>query len=251
VVLQAVAAGIGVVVTVALAAAAVAGRALNPLAGVVAAAFGVVIVVLAGFPFLALLVLFVSASALATRYRFAEKRQRNVQEGVAGERGVSNVLAHIVIPTALASVLVIRPGALPTVALLYASALSFGGADTFASEFGVLSGRARSIFSFRPVEPGTNGGVSAVGEGFALLAAALTGVVALGLFDVFRTPIGAPIAFVAIVAGAGFVGCQIDSVIGEAIENRGLLGKGGTNFAAMLATVALAFALLSAYRSLG
>ena len=91
-------AGIGLAATLALAAAAVAGRALTPAAGAVAAVFGAVIVVLAGFPFLILLVLFVGASALATRFRFEQKRRQSVQEGVAGERGISNVLAHIVVP---------------------------------------------------------------------------------------------------------------------------------------------------------
>jgi uncharacterized protein (TIGR00297 family) len=238
------AAGIGIVATVALAAAAVVGRALTPTAGGIAAAFGIVIVILGGFPFLILLALFVGASALATRYRFEEKRRQSVQEGVAGERGISNVLAHILVPTGLAVVAAAWPATLGTVTILFASALAFGGADTFASEFGVLSGRARSIFTFRPVTPGTNGGVSAVGEAFALAAAIVTATVGLLLFFVFRTPFGAAASFVAIVAASGFVGCQVDSIVGEALENRGFLGKGGTNLVAMLATVAFAFGLV-------
>ncbi|MFY9717581.1 MAG: DUF92 domain-containing protein [Thermoplasmata archaeon] len=238
------AAGIGMVATVALAAAAVVGRALTPTAGAIAAAFGIVIVILGGFPFLILLALFVGASALATRYRFEEKRRQSVQEGVAGERGLSNVLAHILVPTGLAIVAAIWPATLGTVAILFASALAFGGADTFASEFGVLSGHARSIFTLRPVAPGTNGGVSAAGEAFAVAAAIVTATVGLLLFFVFRTPYGGAGAFVGIVAGSGFLGCQVDSIVGEALENRGVVGKGGTNFLAMLATVAIAFGLV-------
>jgi len=79
---------IGVIATALLALGAVLTRALTPLAGAVAAAFGVVIVVFAGFPFLALVIVFVGASVLATRYRFEEKRRQNLQEGRAGERGV-------------------------------------------------------------------------------------------------------------------------------------------------------------------
>jgi len=242
-------AGIGLAATLALAAAAVAGRALTPAAGAVAAVFGAVIVVLAGFPFLILLVLFVGASALATRFRFEQKRRQSVQEGVAGERGISNVLAHIVVPTGLAVVLLARPSSLATVAILFAAALAFGAADTFASEFGVLAGHARSILSLRPVPAGTNGGVSSEGEVFALLAAVVTAVFGLLLFGLFRTPFGGAAAFVGVVAGAGFAGCQVDSVIGELLENRGYLGKGGTNFAAMLATVGIAIALVVALGS--
>ena len=250
-VLGAVAAGIGVVVTVALAAAAVAGRALTPTAGAVSAGFGIVIVVLAGFPYLALLALFVVASALATRYRFEEKRKASVQEGVGGERGVSNVVAHIVIPTGIAVGVLLRPSEVPLLTVLYASALAFGASDTFASEFGVLAGRARSILTLRPVPPGTNGGVSGLGELFALVGASLTGVVGFLLFAAFRTPVGTAIVFAVSVAAAGFVACQIDSVIGETLENRGVLGKGGTNFLAMLASVAIGFAIVTALGGVG
>jgi len=246
VVLGVLAAVIGAAATVCLAAGAVIGRALTPAAGGFAAAFGIVIVILGGFPFLILLVLFVGASALATRYRFEEKRKQSVQEGVAGERGISNVLAHILVPTGLAVVVAAWPAAVGTVAILFASALAFGGADTFASEFGVLSGRARSIFTMRPVAPGTNGGVSAMGELFALAASVVTAAVGLLLFFAFRTPFGGAAAFVGIVTASGFLGCQVDSAVGEALENRGLLGKGGTNFVAMLSSVAIAYALVRA-----
>jgi uncharacterized protein (TIGR00297 family) len=231
---------IGVVVTLALATGAVLGRALTTPAGAVAAVFGSAIVVLAGFPFLTLIILFVATTTLATRYRFDEKRRRSVQEGTAGERGVSNVLAHILIPTGLAVVAGTVVSDVRLVAVLYASALAFGASDTLASEFGVLSGRARSILTMRPVAPGTNGGVSAAGEMFALAGALVTAVVGFTIFRLFGTPVGPVAIFFVVVTLAGFVGCQIDSVLGEVLENRGWLTKGSTNFVGMLATVAVA-----------
>jgi len=247
VVLSAFPATFGVVVTVGLAVGAVAARALTPLAGAVAAAFGSVIVVLVGFPFLALLILFVVASVLATRFRIDEKRSKHVQEGVAGERGISNVVAHIVLPTALAIGGGWVPPVVPTPALavLYASALAFGAADTFASELGVLAGRARSILTLRPVAPGTNGGVSAVGEAWGFVGAGLTAIVGLGLFRLFGTPLPASGLFLGTVAISGFLGCQVDSVLGEVLENRGLLTKGSTNFLGMLAAIGVAAAVLA------
>ena len=246
-VLSAFPATFGVVVTVGLAVGAVAARALTPLAGAVAAAFGSVIVVLVGFPFLALLILFVVASVLATRFRIDEKRSKHVQEGVAGERGISNVVAHIVLPTALAIGGGWVPPVVPTPALavLYASALAFGAADTFASELGVLAGRARSILTLRPVAPGTNGGVSAVGEAWGFVGAGLTAIVGLGLFRLFGTPLPASGLFLGTVAISGFLGCQVDSVLGEVLENRGLLTKGSTNFLGMLAAIGVAAAVLA------
>lgn len=238
---------IGIVATLLLALGAVIARALTPLAGAVAGAFGILIVVFAGFAFLALMILFVVASVLATRYRIDEKRRQNLQEGKAGERGVSNVVAHIIIPTGLAvaggiSSPVLSPS---TTALFFASALAFGGADTFASEFGVLSGHARSILSGRPVPPGTNGGVSLKGELFALLASVTTAVVGLGLLLAFHTPVGNAILFALTVTAAGFIACQVDSVLGETLENRHLLAKGSTNFLGMLSAVAFAALVLA------
>jgi uncharacterized protein (TIGR00297 family) len=238
---------VGVALTAALAVAAVASGALTRWAGAIAFVFGAVIVVLGGFPFLALLILFVFASVIATRYRFEEKKRGNVQEGTRGERGVSNVLAHILLPTGLVLIAGVASGSLPAIplAVLYSAALAFGAADTFASEFGVLAGRARSILTGRPVAPGTNGGVSAVGEVWAFVGALTTGVVALALFvvvDGTHFPVG---AFLVVAPVAGFAGCQTDSVLGETLENRGFLTKGSTNFLGMLSAILIAALLLA------
>lgn len=233
---------VGVVATLILSALAVVGRALTPWAGAVAALFGAVIVVSAGFPFLAMLVLFVVASSLATRVGFDQKSARKVQEGIRGERGISNVLAHILLPTAIALLVGLAPSVLSPFAgaVLFGAALAFGAADTFASEIGVLSGSARSILTGRLVEPGTNGGVSGPGEAWALVGSLATAVIGVGLFALFSNPLNPPGPFVALAAGAGFVGCQIDSILGELFENRGLLTKGSTNFLGMLSSVLVA-----------
>ena len=237
------ASAVGVAVTLILSVAAVVGRALTPLASAVAAAFGITIVLVAGFGFLLLLVVFVAVSSLATRYHFEDKARRHVQEGRRGERGVSNVLAHIVLPTAIA--LGIGFGWVPPVAgaVLFASALAFASADTLASEFGVLTGHAVSILSFRPVIPGTNGGVSTVGEMFALAGSVGTALVGLPLFGAFGEPVGKVWVFLLAVGVAGFLSCQVDSVLGETLENRGILTKGSTNFFGMMSAIGLALAV--------
>ena len=240
-------AAISLAATVLLAGLAVAAHALTLRAGAVAAVFGSVIVVFAGYPFLALLILFVFGSVLATRYQMEEKRRKNVQEGTAGERGVANVVAHSVIPVVIAVVIGWGDSGVPasTLALLYVSALAFGASDTFASEFGVLAGRARGILSLRPVPPGTNGGVSARGELFALVGAATTAVLALGLFALFGPPFSSVPRLLFVAITAGFIGCQVDSVLGEGLENRGFLTKHTTNLLGMLSSVGLAAALVA------
>jgi uncharacterized protein (TIGR00297 family) len=241
-------AAIGVGLTAGLALASVYSGALTRAAGAVALAFGAVIVVAGGFPFLALLILFVVASTLATRFGFEEKKKRNLHEGTRGERGVSNVVAHIVLPTALVLTGLAVPAVLPVgpLAVLYTAALAFGAADTFASEFGVLAGKARSILTGRPVEPGTNGGVSTIGELWAFAGALTTAIVALSVFALFMTPRVPAGAFLLAAAGAGFLGCQVDSVLGETLENRGYLTKGSTNFLGMLSAIAVAAVVLLA-----
>ena len=212
-------------------------------AGATSAAFGIVVVVIGGFAFLALLVLFVVASVLATRYGFEEKKRKNVHEGVHGERGVSNVLAHILIPTGLVLVSAAVPEWLSTstVTVLYTAALAFGAADTFASEFGVLAGRARSILTLRPV--------TRRHERRRLRPRRGVGVRG-GLFDGgdrVRSLLGVPdpnpgiAVFIGLSGLAGFLGCQVDSVLGETLENRGYLTKGSTNFLGMASSVAFTF----------
>ena len=244
---------VGVVATVVLAAGAVAARALTAVAGAVAAAFGSLIVVVAGFPYLALLILFVFGSVLATRYHMDEKRRRNVQEGTHGERGVANVVAHIIVPTGLAVTALAVPPLipLPTLALLYSSALAFGASDTFASEFGVLAGRARSILSFRSVEPGTNGGISGLGEALALVGALTTAVLGWAVFALFGPAVPDVVRYLVVVTVAGFLGCQVDSVLGETLENRHLLTKHSTNLLGMLSAVAIAAAIVFAVGGVG
>ncbi|MCI4358430.1 MAG: DUF92 domain-containing protein [Thermoplasmata archaeon] len=243
------AAGVGVAATAALSYASVRVEALTPPAGGVAFAFGAVIVILGGFPFLALLVLFVAASVVATRYRIQEKEQRHVQEGRKGERGVSNVVAHILVPTALVLTAWVSPSVLSSanLSILYSSALAFGAADTFASEFGVLAGGARSILTGRRVDAGTNGGVSALGEAWALVGAITTALFAVSFLVAFGMLSAPADRLIAVATASGFLACQVDSVLGEALENRGYLTKGGTNLLSMVSSVWIAGGLLFAF----
>lgn len=229
--------GIGLGVTFALCVASVLTHALTPAAAVLAALFGLVIITVGGPAYLALLVLFVIGGTLATRYAFDEKLARKVSEGKRGERGVSNVLAHIIVPLGIVLLLPF-PDLLSTQGLapfVYTSALACGASDTFASEFGVLSGKAYSILGRGPVAAGTNGGVSLVGEVWAFVGSLLTVVVGGVLFEVLGVSLPANLLLFFVGATVlGFVGCQIDSVLGETLENRGYLTKGRTNFLAML-----------------
>ena len=210
--------------------------------------FGVFFLLVGGYPYLLLMVLFVALGGIATRYRLAEKRWRKVAEGIEGERRAGNVLAHT-IPGAAILLVALLPVWNPDatfVAFVYTAALAFGAADTYASEIGVLSPRPVNILGGGEVPPGTDGGITLLGEvaafagGFFLV---LLGGIGFQFFE------GVPglkfLSWVLLATLAGWVGCQLDSVLGATLERHDILGKNGVNMLAMFGTLALAFAIWS------
>lgn len=200
-------------------------------------AVGFVIGIFGDILWLFLLLLFLMTSFIATRYRFEEKRAIGAQEGMQGERRYSNVLANGLAPTFLAMISFFNGAILPKPlgGLLFVSAISVAASDTLASELGVLSPRTYCITTLEKVRPGTNGGVSFLGQGAALLAAIYTTFMAwlflyllppyVGLATTFPSSpvlLGIPII-------VGFLGCQVDSVVGATLETRGLVSKKTNN----------------------
>ena len=203
-----------------------------------AAAFavGLLIGVLGNVTWLLLLLFFLLSSFVATRYRFALKEALGVQEGRKGERRSSNVLANG-IPPVIVAALSFFGVAIPRElsGLVYVSVLSVAGADTLASEIGVLSPNAYLISNGRKVQPGTDGAISLLGEGCALGAAVYTGLagwIVLGILAPMAgidPTIRASSALIVVPAAVGFLGCQIDSVLGATLERRGIIGKRSVN----------------------
>ncbi len=218
------------------------------------AAFGVglVIGILGDVSWLLLLLFFLLSSFLATRYKFALKEAMGVQEGIKGERRASNVLANGIAPMAAAVLSFVRPPGFPPEisGIVFLSALAVAASDTLASEIGVLSRNAYLITTFKRVPPGTDGGISLLGQACAVGAALYTAVVGwfvlgdlarlYGLDGKMPTPAG----YLLIPAVIGFVGCQIDSVIGATLERRGLVNKKTTNLLATCAGAVLAYLAL-------
>src|SRR2546427_11379601 len=137
---------------------------------------GMVIGIFGDVTWLFLLLFFLLSSFLATRYRFALKEALGVQEGVRGERKSTNVLANGFAPMAVAAISLTMPAGFPKIisGVIFLSALSVAGADTLASEIGVLSRKTGLLTTGEPVPPGTDGGVSRLGQLCAFGAAAYT-----------------------------------------------------------------------------
>ncbi len=207
------------------------------------ASFGVGVVIgwFGSISWLVLLIIFVLLGFAVTRNRIQVKIRRNLQEGRRGERTYKNVLANSLVP-AIIAVISAATGSQSDLAftVAYLSAISVAAADTTASELGVLSTRTFLITDFRPVEAGTDGGVSAAGTMWALVASAFSSVI--GWLVIMPT---APIdATILVPITMGVLGCMVDSVVGATLERREIVTKLGNNILSMAVGAAFGFLVL-------
>lgn len=189
------------------------------------AIIGILLVVFADVRWFFIMLVFFILGSATTKFKYREKDALGVAQSHGGVRGYFNVFANGLVATA-GAVLFGITGHEAFVALFLGSVAS-AAADTVASEVGVMGGDPYLITTMKRVPPGTNGGVTVLGETVALGAAIVVSIAALALGVV-----SLPIAVVGIVAG--FIGTNVDSVVGATLENRGVFGNAGTNFVATL-----------------
>ena len=202
---------------------------------------GMFIGVLGSIGWLLILVIFTVFGFAVTRYKIRQKMSGGLQEGMKGERDHRNVLANGLVP-AIIAIASFASGAQGEVisGAVYLSAIGVAASDTVASEMGVLSHEARLITTGEPVEPGTNGGISAYGTAWAFLGALVSSVV--GWAILFPSNLMDARLLVPVVIG--FIGCNIDSLIGATLERKGMVGKLGNNIASMAIGSLIALPLL-------
>ena len=204
-------AAIGALVAIVIAVAARRARALS-FSGAMAAVLVGAVTAAAGLSWAAMVIAFFASSTALGRIR-ADVRARRIGGIVAkgGPRDARQVLANGGLFTAAALGHLMHPSI--TWLALGGGALAAAAADTWATEIGSLApGQPRDILRWRPVPPGTSGGVTLIGT-MASVAGALF-IAALAL--VARWPES---ALPAIVAG-GIVGSLADSVLGAALQLR-------------------------------
>jgi uncharacterized protein (TIGR00297 family) len=176
--------------------------------------FGIVLFIYGGPPYLGLMLIFFFLAMVVTRYEYDIKRELGLYEH---ERGWENVLSNGFLPTVLA-VLSPYTGPMPFIACMAAVT-----ADKFGSELGVLDPHdPLSIFSLKPVKPGTSGGMSVIGTVGSFAGACAIGVCAAFIFNI--TPTAA-----LLVGLAGLAGSIVDTAFGV-LEEAGIGTKGTTNF---------------------
>jgi uncharacterized protein (TIGR00297 family) len=208
--------------------------------GVIAAALlGFFVGCLGHWTWLLLLLCFLLSSHVATKWRFEEKTQRGLNESSDGHRGWINVAANGGMP-ALVALLAFVLSDWEHGLWMFAAAVAVATSDTWASEIGCLDERVRMITTLKSCEAGVNGGFSPNGQLAAAAGGILIGISALlSSMVMFSSSLSSDIILACIVAGLGFLGCQIDSVLGAVFENRGFLTKGSVNALSIIAGVAL------------
>ena len=208
--------------------------------GIIAAAvLGFFVGCLGHWTWLLLLLCFLLSSHIATKWRFEEKTERGLNESTDGHRGWVNVAANGGMP-ALVALLTFLVNDWESGLWMFAAAVAVATSDTWASEIGCLDHRVRMITTLKPCEAGVNGGFSPNGQLAAAAGGLLIGASALvASLVMFSASVSDQIVIAGIVAGLGFLGCQIDSILGAVLENRGFLTKGSVNALSIIAGVAL------------
>lgn len=199
-------------------------RVLDRLGVYAAAALGLVVGGLGHWTWLVILLGFLGTSHKATKWRFDEKTAKGLSESSDGHRSWGNVVANGGLP-GLVAIISWLLGDHENGLWIFAASVAVAASDTFASEIGCLDERVRMITTMKKCEPGLNGGFSPNGQMAAFVGSSIIAVLAfLSDQDVELT---------ILVAVIGWLGCQVDSVLGALLENRGLMTKGTVNAAAI------------------
>ena len=113
----------------------------------------------------------------------------------------------------------------------YLGSLATACGDTLASEIGqTYTGEPRMITTFKKVRPGTDGAVSNLGEGAAFFGASIISLLAVVLIPGIQNIY---LIVIAVIAG-GFIGTNIDSILGATLQQKGYLSNNGVNLFATI-----------------
>ncbi|MDD3421487.1 MAG: DUF92 domain-containing protein, partial [Methanocellales archaeon] len=155
------------------------------------------------------------------------KQSLGIAEADGGARGYRNVFGNGLV----ALILAVAGGVFgnPVFLVGYLGAIATATGDTLASEIGETSEyQPVSIITFKRVRTGTNGAISVLGE-----ISAIAGSAAIGILAIFLGMAGLQVASITILGG--FIGANVDSLLGATLENRGYLTNSSVNLFATAA----------------
>ncbi len=206
---------------------------------------GIVIAIFGNIYWLITLICFLIVTFIVTKFNFNYKLDQGVAQGKHGERSARNVLANGLV-LALIPVLIYWLG-LPLAGFLFIISISEAASDSFANEIGVLSNRAYLITNLhKRVRPGTDGGISRLGETAGLAGAFIPSMLGWFLISDFNnsiipvaneTQMTMTAATLIVPILIGFLGCHIDSLLGATLQRRKLISNDTVNFLSIFITV--------------
>lgn len=201
---------------------------------------GLIIGILGSLLWLLMLLVFLISSFSATKFKFEYKKSRNLQEGIRGERRLRNVIANGMVPIIIVTLKYFWNLNYALATILFLTAIAVAAADTLASEIGVLSNKTYLITNWKHVAPGTNGGVSLLGTSAALFASFYVASIGCAICNIFK------IELFVIPLVLGFLGCNIDSLLGATLE-KGFFTKGMVNYISIAISTLIALIWLKLF----
>ncbi|MDD5472552.1 MAG: TIGR00297 family protein [Candidatus Methanoperedens sp.] len=204
--------------------------------------FGVVIIISSDVRWFFILLTFFFLGSLFTHYKYNYKLAQGTAERKGGVRGYKNVFSNSLAALSLAVAYGIFPSHGQILMSAYLGSVATACGDTLASEIGeTFRGEPRMITTFKKVKAGTDGAISILGEEAAFFG---SGAIALLAYLLIQNDSGLAIA----VAAGGFIGTNIDSVLGATLQQKGHLSNNGVN---LLATISGAIISGILYYSMG
>jgi len=193
---------------------------------------GVVIIISSDINWFFILLAFFMLGSIFTHYKYNFKLAHGTAEGKSGVRGYKNVFSNSLAALVLAMAYGVFPSHAQVLMAAYLGSVATACGDTLASEIGqTFKGEPRMITNLKKAKRGTDGAVSLLGEGAALFGSLAIAVLAYVLMR-------EDMILLLVVTAGGFIGTNIDSVLGATLQQKGFLSNNGVNlFATILGAI--------------
>lgn len=196
---------------------------------------GVLIIVFSELFWFVLLLTFFILGGAFTKYKYRYKESIGLAQSKGGVRSYENVFSNSTAALVLAICYGIYPQYADLIIFAYLGTVATATGDTLASEVGTTAhSQPIMITTLKPTNAGVDGAVTILGE-----IAALLGSMVIGLLPVIFGRVEDAGMAIAITTTGGFLGTNIDSILGATLQKRGMLSNSGVNFVATFAGAAV------------
>lgn len=200
-----------------------------------AALLGVLIIVFSEIFWFILLLTFFILGGVFTKYKYKYKESIGLAQSKGGVRSYENVFSNSTAALVLAICYGIYPQYAELIIFAYLGTVATATGDTLASEIGTTAhSQPIMITNLKPTRTGVDGAVTVLGE-----VAAILGSMVIGILPVIFGRVDDAIMVISITTAGGFLGTNIDSLLGATLQKRGLLSNSGVNFVATFAGAAV------------